>query len=166
MGERLIKIIDRLKSEGNESLNFFRALPSSAWATQIYDIGPEWDVREILCHFVSAESSLVELFKRIVATGEGVSEDFDIDRWNNSKVSKMREMLPDELIRQFEVTRARTVSWTGTLEEPDLDKVGRHPFLGMVELEQMLKLLYRHNMLHQRDVTRALSAGSPIPPSD
>ena len=166
MGERLSKIIDRLKSEGAESLNFFRAMPSSAWATQIYDIGPEWDVREVLCHFVSSESSLVELFKRIVATGEGVADDFDIDRWNKSKVSKMDEMMPDELIRQFEVTRAMTVTWTGTLEEADLDKVGRHPFLGMVEVEQMLKLLYRHNMLHQRDVTRALAAGAPIPPSD
>jgi len=166
MPNRLVQLIDRLKTEGSQSLNFFRSLPTATWQQQIYDTGPEWDVREILCHFVSAESSLVELFKRIVATGEGVAEDFDIDRWNNSRVSKMKAMSPDELIRQFEVTRANTIAWVGTLEEPDLDKVGRHPFLGMVELEQMLKLLYRHNMLHQRDVQKVMKTRLPIPPGD
>ncbi len=166
MADRLALIIDRLKDEGSETLNFFRTLPAGVWKQQIYDIGPEWDTREILCHFVSAETSLVELFKRIVTTGEGVPEDFDIDRWNNSRVSKMRELLPEDLIRQFEVTRANTIAWVGTLQDADLDKVGRHPFLGMVDLEQMLKLLYRHNMLHQRDVQKVMKTGAPIPPSD
>jgi len=166
MSNRLLQLIDRLKTEGSESLNFFRALPPETWRQQIYDIGPEWDGREILCHFVAAETSLVELFKRIVATGEGVADDFDIDRWNASRVSKMKDMLPDELIRQFEVTRANTIAWVGTLQDGDLDQVGRHPYLGMTDVEQMLKLLYRHNMLHQRDVQKAMKTGAPIPPSD
>ena len=39
----------------------------------------------------------------------------------------------------------------------DLPKVGRHPFLGAAPLEDIIKLLYRHNQIHQRDVRRLLS---------
>lgn len=166
MADRLPQIIARLSEEGTASLDFFRALPAEAWSRQVYDAGPEWTVREVLCHFVSAELSLVELFKRIVATGEGVPPDFDIDRWNNSKVSKMQAMTPLQLIPEFGEVRARTIAWAGTLSEADLDKVGRHPYLGEDRIENMLKLLYRHNMLHQRDVKKVLQTGQPIPPSD
>lgn len=166
MPDRKTQIVERLKSEGAETLTFFRDLPANAWTTQVYDIGPEWDVREVLCHFVSAESSLTELFRRIITTGEGVPDDFDIDRWNNSKVSKMKELTSDGLIAEFETVRAATIAWAETLSEDNLDKVGRHPFLGMDKVENMLKLLYRHNMLHQRDIRKVFQTGQPIPPSD
>jgi hypothetical protein len=166
MSDRRKQIIARLKDEGAGTLGFFRGLPAEAWSQQVYDTGPEWDVREVLCHFVSAETSLIELFKRIVATGQGVPDDFDIDRWNKSHVSKMEGMTPQQLIPEFEGTRARTVAWVETLAEDDLSKVGRHPFLGMDTVENMSKLLYRHNLLHQRDVRKVLDTGQPIPPSD
>jgi len=166
MPERKTQIIERLKSEGAETLTFFRDLPAESWSMQVYDIGPEWDVREVLCHFVAAETSLTELFRRIIASGEGVADDFDIDRWNNSKVSKMKDMPPDGLAMEFEKRRGATIAWAQTLSEDDLDKVGRHPFLGMDKVENMLKLLYRHNMLHQRDVRKVLQTGQPVPPSD
>jgi DinB superfamily len=166
MADRLPHIITRLTDEGAATLDFFRGLPPDVWAQQVYDIGPEWDVREVLCHFVSAEESLAKLFVRIVATGEGVSDDFDVDRWNASKVSKMNDMTATELIEEFNRLRAATVAWAATLAEDDLDKVGRHPFLGMDRVENMLKLLYRHTMLHLRDVRKALDTGQPVPPSD
>jgi hypothetical protein len=166
MAERLKHLIMRLQQEGVNTLGFFRGLPAEVWSQQVYDTGPEWDVRQVLCHFVSAEESLVRLFARIVATGEGVADDFDIDRWNASKVSKMHDMAPAQLIGEFETLRANTLAWAATLAETDLDKVGRHPFLGMDRVENMVKLLYRHTLLHQRDVRKALDTGQPVPPSD
>ena len=41
-------------------------------------------------------------------------------------------------------------------DETDLDREGRHPFFGPSALEKLLKLVYRHNMLHLRDIRHAL----------
>ena len=166
MAERLNHILTRLREEGATTLAFFNGLPIEVWTQQVYTTGPEWDVRQVLCHFVSAEESLCRLFKRMVETGEGSPDDFDIDRWNASKVSKMAEMTPRQLIAEFERLRAETLNWAQTLDESALDVEARHPFLGIDRLENMLKLLYRHNKLHQRDIRVALDSGEPMPPSD
>jgi hypothetical protein len=42
------------------------------------------------------------------------------------------------------------------LNDADLDREGRHPFFGVDRVEKFAKLVYRHNMLHERDVRRAL----------
>jgi len=46
------------------------------------------------------------------------------------------------------------VEWVRTLAEADLDRVGRHPALGMVSLETMLTAIYGHQLLHMRDLMR------------
>lgn len=166
MAERLDHILTRLKEEGAVTLEFFRGLPIETWSQQVYVTGPEWDVRQVLCHFVSSEESLSKLFARIIEKGEGIADDFDIDRWNAGKVAKMGDMSPRQLIAEFERVRTATVAWVETLDESVLDIVGRHPFLGEDKVENMLKLLYRHNKLHQRDVRRALDSGEPVPESD
>ena len=42
------------------------------------------------------------------------------------------------------------------LKESDLEKQGRHPFLGMTTLREMIKMLYIHNMTHYRDMKKVL----------
>jgi hypothetical protein len=166
MAERLDHILGRLKEEGAATVQFFHNMPADAWGKQVYDTGSEWDVRQVLAHFVSAEQSLTKLFARILTTGEGSPDDFDIDRWNAGKVAKMADMTPAQLVADFENTRAETVAWVATLKEIDLDVVGRHPYLGNDSVESMLKLLYRHNKLHQRDIRKALETGKPVPATD
>ena len=48
------------------------------------------------------------------------------------------------------------------LADADLDRQGRHPFLGITAVEAMLKLLYRHTMLHERDTRKAIETGAPL----
>jgi len=52
------------------------------------------------------------------------------------------------------------------MQESDLERKGRHPFLGITTLEEMLKLIYRHTMIHQRDIRRALEADRPVDAPD
>jgi hypothetical protein len=166
MSERKEQILSRLREEAAETSTFFNNLPAEAWATQIYEIGPEWDARQVFCHVVETEFHMRQLVERIAAGGEGVSEDFSIDRFNDSKVSKMDDVQPAELFERFEANRKQMISMVETLEDEDLDKMGRHPFLGVEKIEKILKLVYRHVMLHMRDIARALEAGHPIPSSD
>jgi hypothetical protein len=45
------------------------------------------------------------------------------------------------------------------LSADDLVKTGRHPWLGIAPLEDMIQLLYRHNQIHQRDIRKLLAEG-------
>ncbi len=156
MGDRVDPIVSRLKSKAEETVVFFNALAPDEWEAQVYTDGAEWCVREVLGHFVSAERSLLLMFKDVMRGGEGAPADFDIDRFNKSQVGKLADLTPADLLRQFEAARAQTVDFVSGLDDADLDRVGRHPWFGFDRMEKFLKLLYRHNMLHERDIRRAL----------
>jgi hypothetical protein len=47
------------------------------------------------------------------------------------------------------------------MSDEDLGREGRHPWLGWDKIGKFLKLVYRHNMIHQRDMRRALEEGQP-----
>lgn len=160
--DRLEHLITRLKDESRQTVAFFQALSPEQWAMQVYDTGSEWDVRQVLCHFVSAEQNLTRLFKSVARGGEGAPADFNIDRFNAEDVASMDNRQADELLAHFTEARAALVSFIDGLDEAALDRVGRHPFLGVVTLEKMIKLIYRHNMLHQKDVQAALRTGKPV----
>ena len=134
---------------------FFKALDDFGWMKMIYTEGQDWRIRDVLAHFVSAEKSFLKLFESIRQGGDGVSDDFDIDRFNNAQVAKMQEMPPTELLDAFIEVRAKMAEWVETMSEDDLLKEGCHPFLGETTLEEMIKLVYRHNQIHYRDMRKS-----------
>jgi uncharacterized damage-inducible protein DinB len=145
----------RLRSEGEKMVAFFAALDGEAWKKTVYTEGSEWTIRHVLVHFVTAEEAFLKLFPNIVAGGEGASKDFDLDRYNARQQEKNQELQPDELLVQFQDVRARMVAWVETLSAEDLLKEGRHPFLEETTLEEMIKLVYRHNQIHYRDMRKS-----------
>jgi len=56
---------------------------------------------------------------------------------------------------KFQDVRAKMATWVETLNEEDLQKEGRHPFLGETTVEEMIKLVYRHNQIHYRDMRKS-----------
>ncbi|NWG35972.1 MAG: DinB family protein [Chloroflexi bacterium] len=150
------ELADKLKSEGEKFFAIFAGLTDDQWQAQVYTEGETWTIRNILAHFVTSERGLVRLFERIRLTGEGASEDFSIDRYNASQQEKTKNLSPQELLEQFKAVRADSIAWTLSLDEADLDKQGRHPFLGMTTLREMIKMLYLHNQIHYRDMKKAL----------
>jgi uncharacterized protein (TIGR03083 family) len=163
MSDQVGSIASRMQQAGAESAEFFRALKPSDWDQPIYEDGPQWTVRQVLHHFVSAERANTRLLRDIAAGGAGAPEDFDIDRFNASETRKFPDRTPPEMIAAFEETRAATLALIESLSDSDLERQGRHPWLGLTEIEKIIKLIYRHNMLHQRDIQKALENGQPIP---
>ncbi|GAB4477306.1 MAG: hypothetical protein Kow00124_20370 [Anaerolineae bacterium] len=160
MSDRRDRIAARLQERGAETLAIFTALEPGEWDSPVYpadDAGaPLWTARDMLCHFISAERSFLRLFEDVLAGGSGAPEDFDIDRFNRSQVAKMADIPIEELLEQFAAIRGEVIAFVRALDEADLDREGRHPFFGIVSLEKALKLIYRHNGLHERDMRRAL----------
>ena len=151
------ELAEKLKSEGEKILAIFEALTDSQWQTEVYTEGEMWTIRSVLAHLVTAERSLVKLFERIRATGEGSAEDFSIDRYNEAQQRKTRELSRGELLEQYKEVRAASAAWVLGLKSEELDIRGRHPFLGMTTVRDMIKLLYIHNLDHYRDMKKVLN---------
>jgi len=149
-------LADKLRSEGEKFQAIFSGLNDEQWQAEVYTEGETWTTRNVLAHFVTSERGLLLLFERIRTTGEGASEDFSIDRYNARQQEKTREKTPHELLEQYKAIRAGSVAWTLSLTDADLDVQGRHPFLGMTTLREMIKMLYLHNQIHYRDMKKAL----------
>lgn len=149
-------LADKLRTEGEKFFALFAGLTDDQWGEEVYTEGETWTMRNVLSHFVTSERGLVRLFERIRLTGEGASEEFSIDRYNASQQEKTKDLSPQELLEQYRAIRADSIAWTLSLEEADLEKQGRHPFLGMTTLREMIKMLYLHNQIHYRDMKKVL----------
>lgn len=166
MSTRQELLVKRLQEEGRKTAAYFRSLGPADFGQQVYLTGPCWRVRDVLAHFVSAEQTLTFYGRQVLAGGEGAPEGFVIDEFNATQVAGLRDAAPEDLVGQFEAARGATVAMAAGMRDDDLDRIGRHPWFGQVSLEQMLKLVYRHNMLHERDVRKALESAQPVPHVD
>ncbi len=156
MSKRRDLIVKRLNEEGESALAFFRGLAAADWGRRVYSEGSQWTVRQVLCHFVSAEDGFLRLARNILDGGEGAPEGMDVDEFNEGEVGAMAERRPAELLPEFEQLRAETVELVHGMSEADFEREGRHPYFGRSSMEKLLKLIYRHNMMHLRDVRRVL----------
>ena len=156
MPETPAMLAEKLKSEGEKFYSFFGGLTDEQWKTEVYTEGATWTLRNVLSHFATSERGLVKLFEGIRQGGTGVTDDFSIDRYNASQQEKTNDLSPQELLELYKSIRAETVKWVLTLNEADLQKTGRHPFLGQTNMLEMVKMLYLHNQIHYRDVRKVL----------
>src|SRR5512140_1748217 len=147
-------LAEKLRSEGEKFSTYFGGLGEQQWKAEIYTEGSTWTVRSILSHLMTAERAFVKLFEQIRQGGAGVSEDFVIDRYNARQQEKTQEMSPEELLQAYRNVRAEMVTWVASLQDSDLERTGRHPFLGVTTLREMIKMIYIHNQTHHRDIRR------------
>jgi len=152
----LNELADKLNSEGDKFIALFAGLRDDQWQAEVYTEGEKWTLRNVLSHFVTSERGLVRLFEQIRLGGAGAADDFSIDRYNASQQQKTKDLSPQELLEQYQAVRADSVAWTLSLELTDLEKQGKHPFLGMTSLREMIKMLYIHNQVHYRDMKKVL----------
>lgn len=148
----------KLRSEGARMLEFFSRLEDKDWEKNVYTEGTTWNVRQVLSHFVTSEQGLVQLFEEIRKGGEGASENFSIDRFNAAQQKTMEGKNPIDLVDQFQRVRSSSATWVKGLKDEELEISGRHPFLQMTTLREMIKMLYLHNQLHSRDIKKALGS--------
>lgn len=163
MNDELEHLIKRLEQDGAKTAGFFDSLEPKAWAAQVYTTGSEWTVRDVLAHFVSAERSFKLLVTDVAAGGQGAPRDLQIDEFNEREVPKLESLSPEELLAAYRSEREASLELVRQIDPSALGRRGYHPWFGDVEIRDMLKLVYRHNMIHLRDVRKALRTGEPTP---
>lgn len=158
--EESVALAEKLREEGNKLTDFLSALGEHEWNAEVYTEGATWTVRSILAHLMTAEQSFLPLFERIRRGGPGVAEDFSIDRYNARQQEKTRDLDPQALLEAYRSTRGEMIALVQGFAADELEKRGRHPFLGVTTLREMVKLVYIHNQTHYRDVRRALKVAN------
>lgn len=152
------RLAERLEADGLKTKEFFLSLTPAQWRQPIYTEGSCWEPVRILGHFVISEKAFARLLAGVQAGGPGAAEDFDINRYNESQVAKLGTPDPANLLAEFEQARQANATWVAGLEAADLARTGRHPFLGVTTLEEMIKMIYRHNQIHIREMRKALAS--------
>jgi hypothetical protein len=152
----LEELADKLRTEGEKFDSLFAGLTDDQWQAEVYTEGETWTLRNILSHFVTSERGLVRLFEKIRLGDAGSPDDFSIDRYNAAQQQKTKDLSPQELLEQYKAVRADSIAWTLSLSKLDLEKQGKHPFLGMTSIREMIKMLYIHNQTHYRDMKKVL----------
>lgn len=154
-----LTLAEKLRSDGYRVESFLSDLKDADRTVAVYTEGTHWTVTSILAHFVSAEKAFLKLFMNIQHGGKGVGEDFQIDTFNAEEQVTAEALAWDDLLDDFRRVRTQMIGLVGSFSPQDLERVGRHPYLGETTLREMVKLIYIHNQTHLRDVRRALSPG-------
>lgn len=152
------ELAEKLKSEGEKIFAIFSGFKDSQWNMEVYTEGTTWTIRNVLSHLVTSERGLIKLFEQIRQGGEGASLDFSIDRYNASMQSRNQDLTEAELLKQYQEVRTSSILWVSNLKDEELEIEGRHPFLGVTTIREMIKMLYIHNQTHYRDMKKVLKS--------
>ena len=152
----ITELVQKLGLEGEKIHVIFSALTDDQWNAEVYTEGTTWRIRHILSHLVTSERGLIKLFEQIRLGGEGASTDFSIDRYNAAQQARSKDLTPSEILAQYKEVRANSIAWVSGLKAEELEIKGRHPFLNVTTIREMIKMLYIHNQTHYRDMKKAL----------
>jgi uncharacterized protein (TIGR03083 family) len=158
MSDRHTLIQKRLRDEGDKLLAIFEGLTLEQWRTVIYTDGMTWTIKDLLAHQISVEGEFQFYGRDVLNGGKGTPEGFDINAFNNREVAARADRTPDQLLADFRSARATTIDLVAAVRDDQFTLQGRHPFFGMMTIEDLFKLIYRHNMLHARDIRKALGS--------
>jgi hypothetical protein len=150
-------LVQKLEKGLRNTLLFFSNFQVEEWDQVIYP-DPVWTVRSILVHFLSAEQELFHLAQNVAEGGSGVSDGFDIHAFNQSAQEKQNDQDPSNLLSALASARQHTILWVSSLPDDQLDRIGRHPALGEINVEAMLNAIWGHHLLHIREIREHLKA--------
>jgi hypothetical protein len=146
----------RLRDEGDKLLALFDSLTPAQWQTVVYADSMTWTIKDVLAHQIAAEREFQFYGRDVLNGGRGAPEDLVINEFNNRSVAAQAERTSAELIEDFRNVRNDSIEFVTLIRADQFDWEGWHPFFGKMTLEDLFKLIYRHNMMHVRDIRHVL----------
>ncbi|HTP09235.1 MAG TPA: DinB family protein, partial [Anaerolineae bacterium] len=146
----------RLRDEGDKLLALFGSLRPEQWRTVIYTDGMTWTIKDVLAHQIAAEREFQFYGRDVLNGGQGAPRDFVINEFNNRSVAAQADRTLAQLIEDFRAARQDSIEFVALIGPDQFAWEGWHPFFGQMTLEDLFKLIYRHNMMHVRDIRHVL----------
>lgn len=146
----------RLRDEGDKLLALFDGLTPEQWQTVLYTDSMTWTIKDVLAHQIAVEREFQFYGRDVLNGGQGAPEGFLIDEFNNRSVAAQADRTPAQLIEDFRAVRQDSIELVALIRPEQFVWKGQHPFFGIITTEEMFKLIYRHNMMHMRDIRHVL----------
>lgn len=139
--QHLLRVLDQLSPE--------------QWQTVVYSEGNTWSVRDIVSHLVDSENGMSIHIYKIRKGRETVPENFDLNRWNAGVKKRTGDISNSELRQQLDSVRAKLLEGLDTLQDHEWALTGRHPFRGVITIEQYYQTISGHESTHAADIEKA-----------
>lgn len=139
-----------LINQRSEIIDYLKSLSESQFGIKMNAENNEsWTVLEVVKHLYNAEDGMTKLIQGIKEGGKGVSDDFDLKRYNMHRVNKLKEIESfPELLSMLNKSRERLLLLLETLDEEDFAKKGRHAIGKILTIEQIFNLCWNHEKQH------------------
>ncbi len=150
------RILTKMTDTRAALMAFLAALDEETCNTRPAD--GRWTIRENVAHLVDAENAH-RRFVEILLAGETppAMEDFDLDRWNNAKVSRRAEKSTAELLAALQLEREKTLATIAAIPATGWEITGNHAALGEVSVRQVVKIIGMHERGHLKDMRAVLA---------
>lgn len=157
MSERKDQLRTHLESRHAETWPVLQSLSTDDLSVTVYlNDDQTWTVKDLIGHLADGERGNLGQVQRLVAGGQTVPEDFDLDRWNRSAVRKSGKLQPDELLTSIAEHYQMALDFLAGLDDDQLDLVGRHSSGEMLSAEGFLRRMVDHRAEHVADILQAL----------
>ncbi len=158
---RKARLRERLDNDRRFFLEAVAALTEEDLARSVGHAS-DWTARDLVGHIAYAEGGMAPLVQ--VAQGDGATEarrpppEFDIDRWNDSRIRRARAQSLDQLLERLATSREHLLGVLDALSEADLDRPVQHPTQGDTTVEGVFLIIAGHERLHGEEL-RAVVGG-------
>lgn len=133
-----------------------KGLSEEEWEVPVYSEDTIWTVSDMVRHLEGAERSMIALMVNIQQGGAGASEDFDLARFNASRIKKAKEKRPFALMADMQQNREDLLTFMASLTAEDWQKKGRHGSLNIMTIEEICTVIADHEAVHTADIKTAL----------
>ncbi len=114
-----------------------------------------WSILEIMAHLADEEEQ--DFRYRLRSTLSNPSEPWpQIDPASWAVDRSYNEADPQEVLQRFRASRAESIQWLRSLQEPDLSTAYQHPKVGPVYAGELLASWAAHDCLHLRQVAKRM----------
>jgi len=152
-------IKEELRAAREELYRVVSGLSNAQWQQRAYsEEGGEWRVLDLLRHVVDSERGMTALMAQVQAGGAGVSDDFDLSRWNRRVVEKLQDKTLDDLMAAMAQNRVALFDFIDTLADEDWSQKGRHASGRILTIEQVCELIASHERAHTAEILAATAA--------
>jgi len=156
MDNQYLELQNELAGSRQALQDLLAGLSAAEWETAVYTENATWQVIDLLRHLTEAESSMLRLMTLIRDGGAGVPDDFDLDRWNASRIKKTLGKSTDDLLAEMAQNRANLLAFMASLDETDWGKKGRHGSGHVLSIAEICAVIAEHEATHTADIRAAL----------
>jgi hypothetical protein len=152
MSERIAKHKQRLTETRQKLVDALQRIGERG-DEQIYSDGAQWTLRQLAIHLALADKGHNQMVYRYSRGEPFIPDDYDIDRYNRSSVSKHATMTVADALASLAESRAAFLAWLDEQEDDSfLEMRGRHPARNVVSVDSIIKIMALHEAGHTKDI--------------